>query len=332
MVDCLRRYSHSDRELRDCDRLLRDRAASLKHPSLQPFKARRVEGAGEPSHLKNVVEVRDWTPVDTAIRIDNPISLIDKLGGWHLYGNDYSSPVREALQNAADAVRARRRRTGYDDKSAYPGRIDIIFHCDPSDQNLSKLKMIIADDGVGMWPGTMTGALLDFGRSFWDSAEVAERYPGLLSDPQFQPTRKFGIGFYSIFMIADDVKVVSRSWQAGERDCARSSVQVRHLPQGSHATDALRSVLIRRRHFPRSLMTTALMRSRSPSEKADLCASKSLRMVLRISRSVGNRVRAPLEDGSGCHRRTVVRRRTLQNLPSPRRQARAPLGDSSDCQ
>jgi hypothetical protein len=216
----------ADRELRDCDRLLRDRAHSGKHPSLRPFLARRVEGAGEPSHLKNVVEVRGWTPVDTAVRIDNPINLIEKLGGWHLYGNDFSAPLREALQNAADAVRARRRRNGYVDKSAYPGRIDITSDCDPSDENLSKLKIIIADDGVGMWPRTMTGALLDFGRSFWDSAEAADKYPGLLSDPKFQPTGKFGIGFYSIFMIAEDVKVVSRPWQAGEWD--RKTLHFRH--------------------------------------------------------------------------------------------------------
>jgi hypothetical protein len=216
----------ADRELRDCDRLLRNRAVSGKHPSLQPFLARRVEGAGEPSHLKNVVEVRGWTPVDTAVRIDNPISLIEKLGGWHLYGSDFSAPLREASQNAADAVRARRRRNGYVDKSAYPGRIDIAFDCDPGDHNLSNLKAMIADDGVGMWPGTMTGALLDFGRSFWDSAEAADKYSGLLSDPKFQPTGQFGIGFYSIFMIAEDVKVVSRPCEAGESD--RKTLHFRH--------------------------------------------------------------------------------------------------------
>ncbi len=206
----------ADRELRDCDRLLRDRLISARHTNLKPFPARRVEGAGEPGQLKNVVEVTGWTPVDTAIRIDNPISIVEKLGGWHLYGNDVSAPLREALQNAADAVRARRRRKAASGTtSTYKGRIDIHFDCDPNDEELGNLRMIISDDGIGMLPGTMTGGLLDFGRSFWDSTDAALLYPGLLSDPFFKPTGKFGIGFYSIFMVADDVKVISRLWDAG---------------------------------------------------------------------------------------------------------------------
>jgi hypothetical protein len=218
----------ADRELRDCDRLLRDREAVGRHQNLKPFLARRVEGAGEPTHLKDGIEVRGWKPVDTVVRIDNPISLIDKLGGWHLYGNDFSAPLREMLQNAADAVRARRRRPNGYDLSEYPGRIDIHFECDAQDETLSNLKMIVSDDGIGMSPEVMTGALLDFGRSFWDTSEAAEKYPGLLSDPLFQPTGRFGIGFYSIFMIADDVKVISRSWQGGPKDA-----KVLHFQNGA---------------------------------------------------------------------------------------------------
>ena len=194
---------------------------SGRHPTLIPLAVRRVEGAGEPSHLKHIVEVSGWTPVDTSVRIENPIRLIEKLGGWQLYGNDISAPFREALQNAADAVRARRRLlNGYENgaASAYPGRIDIRFECDPDDENLTDPQMIVADDGVGMSPDIMTGALLDFGRSFWDSTEAAEKYAGLLSDPLFEPTGKFGIGFYSIFMIANNVKVISRPWQAGLKE------------------------------------------------------------------------------------------------------------------
>jgi Histidine kinase-, DNA gyrase B-, and HSP90-like ATPase len=209
----------ADQELRDCDRLLRDRAISGRHLNLRPFAARRVEGAGEPSHLKDEIHVSGWVPVDTAVRIDNPISIVEKLGGWQLYGNDVSAPLREMIQNAADAIRARRiLPNGYDGTRAYPGLINIRLEFEWNDKSIGDLALSIEDDGIGMPPDVMTGTLLEFGRSFWNSDDVATRYPGLLSNPSFQPTGRFGIGFFSIFMIADDVKVISRAWSAGLRD------------------------------------------------------------------------------------------------------------------
>lgn len=206
----------ADRELRDCDRLLRDRAISGRHPNLKPFATRRVEGAGEPRHLKDTIEVSGWVPVDTAVRIDNPVSLIEKLGGWQLYGNDVSAPLREMIQNATDAIRARRNLpNGYELTSAYPGRVDIRLETEWRDKSIGDVVIAVEDNGIGMPAEVMTGPLLQFGRSLWNSDEVASRYPGLLSNPSFQPTGKFGIGFFSIFMIADDVKVISRPWLAG---------------------------------------------------------------------------------------------------------------------
>lgn len=228
----------ADRELRNCDRLLRDRATSGKHLALKAFSARRVEGAGEPMRLKDEIRVSGWEPVDTSVRIGNPIGLVEKLGGWHLYGNDSSAPLREALQNAADAIRARRRPpNGYIGNAKYPGRIDVRLECNPKDETLKDLKLLVADDGIGMSSDVMTGTLLDFGRSFWDSGEAAEKYPGLLSDPLFRPTGKFGIGFYSIFMIADDVKIISRPWDAGINDA-----KVLHFHSGAKGRAEFRNV------------------------------------------------------------------------------------------
>lgn len=226
----------ADRELRDSDRLLRARAISGRHPALRPFKVRRVEGAGDPERLKDMVRVSGWTPVDTSVRIENPLALIEKLGGWQLYGNDPSAPLRELIQNAADAVRARRTRpNAYARSVRYPGHIDIILEVSESSEDISSLVLTVADNGLGMPPDIMTGALLDFGRSFWSTEEAAKKYPGLVSDPSFQPTGRFGIGFYAIFMIANDVKIMSRPWNAGLND-----VKVLHFREGIRGRAELR--------------------------------------------------------------------------------------------
>lgn len=55
---------------------------------------------------------------------------------------------------------------------------------------------------------------MDFGTSFWTSNIIKSEFPGLLASG-FKSIGKFGIGFYSIFMIADSVIVASRNWKEG---------------------------------------------------------------------------------------------------------------------
>ena len=52
----------------------------------------------------------------------------------------------------------------------------------------------------------MTGEFLDFGKSLWRSDRLASLYPGLISNPKFNPTGRFGIGFYASFMLGKRIK------------------------------------------------------------------------------------------------------------------------------
>jgi hypothetical protein len=60
----------------------------------------------------------------------------------------------------------------------------------------------------------LTGPLIDFGKSIWNSPLLREEFPGLQSK-NIQPIGKFGIGFFSVFEFAKHVKVTSKHYEAG---------------------------------------------------------------------------------------------------------------------
>jgi hypothetical protein len=139
--------------------------------------------------------------------------LVETLGGQNLYGvgDNLAIVMRELIQNARDAVAARRALA-----ENFSGRILVKI----SSKSDAQTYVEIRDDGVGMTEGTMTGALLDFGTSFWASDLVRSEFPGLRSS-SFRPVGRFGIGFYAVFMVASEVLVASRRFEEGLTDVTR---------------------------------------------------------------------------------------------------------------
>jgi HSP90 family molecular chaperone len=107
-------------------------------------------------------------------------------------------PLRELIQNAADSVRARQAL-----QEGFRGVVEV--RVSPDGREIA-----VKDDGVGMGVNVLTGALLDFGRSLWESEELSTVLPGLQA-VGFRPTGRFGIGFFSVFIWADQVDIVSRA-------------------------------------------------------------------------------------------------------------------------
>jgi len=191
--------------VREADTQLHETDVLLEASTRPRFEARRVKGAESPESLASFVRTHNWRPVDASVKVTDVPSLVQMLGGRRLYGDNQSIAVRELIQNAADAIRARRIVDGRDE--GY-GRINVRLI-----EKNKEIWLVVEDDGIGMSVAVLTGALLDFGKSFWSGDDVKVEFPGLLSKGM-KPTGRFGIGFFSIFMLGDTVHVTSRRFDA----------------------------------------------------------------------------------------------------------------------
>lgn len=195
-----------DREIKAANALLCKRGQSK-------FAVEGVTGAESADALLKTIPTDGWQPCEIKAHVSNVEHLIRELGGEKLYGAGDAAleiVLRELIQNARDAIAARRYANAED---GFEGRIDVkIDHKDGA------LHLSVLDNGLGMSHRVMAGPLLDFGTSFWKSDLVRKEWPGLRSS-KFRSIGRFGIGFYSVFMIADDVKVTSRQYSAGLDEC-----------------------------------------------------------------------------------------------------------------
>lgn len=201
-IDTLRMV---DRELRTVDVLLADTTRPR-------FAAHSVAYIDDLERLARYIPVRDWFPIDAKIQVGDVIDLVRKLGGEKLYGDDPSAALRELISNAADAIRARRAIENPEALGELRLRVAVEMRSEDD-----KRWLIVRDNGVGMSREVMSGPLLDFGKSYWISSSAREDFPGLISSG-FSPTGTFGIGFFSVFMLGDRVRVSSRRFDLGVSD------------------------------------------------------------------------------------------------------------------
>ena len=103
-----------DNELKQVDGLLQD----LGRP---PFGIRSVSGVDDSARLSESVETLGWEPVDAKLSVSDVTGLARRLGGRRLYGNQPLVPLREAIQNGADAIAARHRL----EPNPFAGSIDV---------------------------------------------------------------------------------------------------------------------------------------------------------------------------------------------------------------
>lgn len=175
-------------------------------PSLGAYCVKNIDS---PRSISRQIEAEGWTPVESQMKVTNVSGLINSLGGAALYGNNDFVPLRELVQNASDAIRAKRLMDERDEKWG-----DVYIRV----KNVSDGTIIeVEDNGIGMSESVLTGPFLDFGTSFWHSNLMQKEFPGLESK-KFESTGRFGIGFFSVFMWGDEVTITTLGYGKGRKE------------------------------------------------------------------------------------------------------------------
>lgn len=187
-----------DNELRAADRLLLDN-------NRQRLSARSVAFSYSPEAFARNVPTEGWHPVDTSIKITDIKTMVERFGGEKLYGSSPSAALKELLQNSVDAIHACRSLGGLGDEE---GEIEVAL-----EEEGNKHWIHITDTGIGMSRYVLTDILLDFGRSLWRSGDLQGEWQSL-SASNFEAIGQFGIGFFSIFMLGERVRVLTRRYES----------------------------------------------------------------------------------------------------------------------
>lgn len=178
---------------------------SLQRLGRPRFRVMGVSGVESPRSLSEWIKCNGWEPVDARTQVSDIAALVRSLGGKALYGDQPHIGLRELLLNATDAIRANEALAEYKGRLAPHSRIDVSLR-----KELDEVILSVTDNGIGMTATTMTTSLLDFGQSSWLSQSVVGENPGLAAS-RFEPSGRYGIGFFACFMLGSRVRVASRS-------------------------------------------------------------------------------------------------------------------------
>jgi molecular chaperone HtpG len=155
--------------------------------------------------MAETAEVREKGTI--SIHTENIFPIIKKF----LY-SDHEIFLRELVSNAVDATQKLKKLSSIGEFNGDLGelRVEVSF-------DKEKKTITVSDRGIGMTGDEIKKYINQI--AFSGAAEFVEKFKDKGDAKDI--IGKFGLGFYSAFMVADKVEIVSRSFKAAENEAAR---------------------------------------------------------------------------------------------------------------
>src|SRR5436190_19022093 len=142
-----------------------------------------------------------------SINTENIFPIIKKF----LY-SDHEIFLRELVSNAVDATQKLKKLSGMGEFTGELGDLTIEVSFDKKKKTIT-----VSDKGLGMTAEEIKKYINQI--AFSGAAEFVEKFKDKADAKDI--IGKFGLGFYSSFMVADKVEIISRSYKAAENEAAR---------------------------------------------------------------------------------------------------------------
>lgn len=142
-----------------------------------------------------------------SIHTENIFPIIKKF----LY-SDHEIFLRELVSNAVDATQKLKKLTSLGEFNGELGDLTIEVSFDKDKKTIT-----VSDKGIGMTADEVKKYINQI--AFSGAAEFVEKFKDKADGKDI--IGKFGLGFYSSFMVADKVEIISRSYKAAENEAAR---------------------------------------------------------------------------------------------------------------
>ncbi|MFH1873106.1 MAG: ATP-binding protein [Pseudomonadota bacterium] len=160
------------------------------------------------------------------------------LMGRNLYPNAFDC-IRELIQNSVDACQLKDALLAAYQPSVRPSfenRISIVYK-EPSEED-GVAQLVVEDTGTGMDLWVIENYFLRVGESYYSSSEFL-RGTGLLNTKniRFEPVSEFGIGFVSVFMLADRVEIETAMPHSPRKDSTKRILNVDGVGRLIHMTE-----------------------------------------------------------------------------------------------